>query len=60
MDVNPIDVQKALKGINYPATKDDVLETAENNGADEEVIDALRGMDDREYSGPDQVEAALS
>jgi len=36
MQVNPIEVQKHLKGISYPATKDDVVSTAEQNGADDE------------------------
>jgi uncharacterized protein DUF2795 len=57
--VSPIDIQKALGGIDYPAKKDDIVKHAENNGGDKEVIDALKGIDDREYDGPSGVSAAV-
>lgn len=59
MQVNPIEVQKHLKGMSYPATKDDVVSTAEQNGADDEVVSHLRGLDEEEFSGPDDVMRAL-
>jgi hypothetical protein len=59
MQVNPIEVQKHLKGMSYPATKDDVVSTAEQNGADDEVVTQLRGLDEEEFSGPDDVMRAL-
>jgi uncharacterized protein DUF2795 len=55
--VSPIDIQKALKGIEYPATKDQLLEHAK--GGDEEVLDALGKIEDREYEGPSGVSAAV-
>ncbi|MGY1830005.1 DUF2795 domain-containing protein [Geodermatophilus sp. SYSU D01180] len=55
--VSPIDLQKALKGMDYPASKDQILEHAE--GADEEVLDALRKIADGEYEGPSGVSAAV-
>ena len=55
--VSPIDIQKALKGIDYPASKEQILEHAQ--GADKEVLDALGGIDDREYEGPSGVSAAV-
>jgi hypothetical protein len=57
--MNPIEVQKHLKGISYPASKDDVIATAEDNGADEDLLDQLRGLNRSEYSGPDDVMEAL-
>ena len=59
MDVNPIELQKHLKGVSYPASKQDLVSTAQGNDAPSDVVDALQGMDDSEYSGPDQVMAAL-
>jgi 2-keto-3-deoxy-galactonokinase len=59
MQVSPIEVQKHLKGLSYPATKDDVVSTAQRNGADEELISELRGLDKEEFSGPDDVMRAL-
>jgi hypothetical protein len=43
-----IDVQKALKGASYPASKEDLLETAKQNGADQKVLKALDAMTDSE------------
>jgi hypothetical protein len=59
MDVNPIEVQKHLSGIEYPASKDEVISTAESNGAPQEIIDALQRMDGEEFDGPNAVQAAL-
>ena len=39
------EVQKALKGVDYPASKDELADHAAGNGADRELVDALRGMD---------------
>ncbi len=58
--MNPIDVQKHLKGASYPASKDDLVATAEGNGAPAELLEALRGADVSEFSGPDQVMKTLS
>jgi hypothetical protein len=56
---SPIDVQKALSGIDYPASKDQIVQHAEKNGGDKEVVEALRKIDDREYEGPSGVSAAV-
>ncbi|MCW2691109.1 MAG: hypothetical protein JWR37_5999 [Mycobacterium sp.] len=56
---NPIDVQKALAGESYPASKSDLIEKAKENGADQSLVDDLDKLPDREYSGPDQVQKAL-
>jgi Protein of unknown function (DUF2795) len=55
--VSPIDIQKALKGMDYPATKEQILEHAK--GGDKDVLDALGKIDDREYEGPSGVSAAV-
>jgi hypothetical protein len=55
--VSPIEIQKALKGMDYPATKEQILEHAK--GGDKDVLDALQKIDDREYEGPSGVSAAV-
>ena len=55
--VSPIDVQKALKGMDYPASKQQILDHAKGGG--QEVLDALEKIDDREYEGPSGVSAAV-
>ena len=59
MDVNPIEVQKHLGGVDYPATKDEVIATAESNGAPQEIIEALQQTDAAQFDGPADVMAAL-
>ena len=56
---SPIDIQKALSGMDYPASKDQIVQHAESHGADKEVLDALRGIQDREYEGPSGVSSAV-
>jgi hypothetical protein len=57
--VSPIDIQKALSGMDYPASKEDIVKHAEQHGGDKEVLEALRKIDDREYEGPSGVSAAV-
>ncbi len=59
-DVNPIELQKYLGGIDYPASKDDLVKKAESNGAGDEVMEALRGIPDQEYDAPTAVTKAVS
>ena len=49
------EVQKALKGVDYPASKDDLASHAEGNGADRELVEALRSMDKNSFDGPNAV-----
>lgn len=57
--INPIELQKSLKGVDYPATKDDVVKAAEQNGADEEILEALRNVSDSTFEKPTDVSKAL-
>ena len=60
MDVNPIELQKHLKGVDYPASKDDLVSAAESNGAPGEIVDALRSTNKDHFDGPTAVTEALS
>jgi len=57
--VSPIEIQKALAGMDYPASKDDIVRRAEENGGAEEVIEALNKIPDREYEGPSGVSSEV-
>lgn len=57
---SPIDVQKALGGVDYPAKKDDLVSNAEKSGADDSVLDALRNIPDKEYDSPADVSKAVA
>lgn len=60
MDVNPIELQKHLSGVDYPATKQDLIAAAESNGAPQEIIEALQSADKEQFDGPSAVQQALS
>lgn len=60
MDVNPIELQKHLKGVDYPASRDDLVKAAESNGAPKEIVDALRGADKDSFDGPSAVQQAVA
>jgi hypothetical protein len=51
------EVQKALKGADYPMTGDQLAELAKRNGGGEELVRALRGVG--EVNGPNAVMAEL-
>jgi hypothetical protein len=59
MDVNPIEVQKVLKGASYPADRDDIVSLARDNGASDEIVSALRDAGSARFDGPDDVMEAL-
>ena len=49
------EVQKSLKGVDYPASRDQLADHADRNGADRELVDALRGMGKDSFDGPNAV-----
>lgn len=57
--VNPIQLQKHLKGVDYPASKQDLITHAKEQGADEEAISALEQMPDEQYETPTDVSKAI-
>jgi hypothetical protein len=59
VSINPIQIQKFLKGVDYPASKNDLLKNAERQGADEDVRGTLERLPDEEYESPADVSQAL-
>ena len=56
---SPIGIQKALKGATYPAKKQELMKTAQANGADDSTLKTLRDMPDDEYDTPAAVSKAI-
>jgi hypothetical protein len=54
-----IRVQKYLKGVEYPATKDDLVTNAKGQGAGDDVMGFLQGLPDRDYDSPVAVSRAV-
>lgn len=52
---NPIELQKYLFGVDYPARRDDLVRAAERNGADKDTLETVRSLPDRTYEGPSGV-----
>jgi hypothetical protein len=52
---SPSNVQTYLKGVSYPARKDDLVSAALANGAPEEVMQIIKGLEEEEYGGPQDV-----
>jgi hypothetical protein len=57
--VNPIRVQKYLGGIDYPASKDELVKTAKSDGADDSVIETLQRMPGDRFNSPNDVSQAI-
>ena len=55
MDFNPDDSQRYLEGVDYPASKEDVVNAAEQNGAPDTMIRMLEGLSRPEFSGQEEV-----
>jgi hypothetical protein len=57
---NPIQIQKFLAGVSYPADRKTLISTAEKEGADSPALDALKAIPDKEYDSPTAVSSAVS
>ncbi len=55
MDINPDDAQQYLQGVEYPASKEDVVSAAENNGAPDDLMELITGLSRPEFSEEEQV-----
>jgi hypothetical protein len=54
-DTTPAEIQKYLKGVTYPMSKDDLIAAARNNGAPDEVIETLQKLPGDQFDGPPAV-----
>ena len=46
---SPANITHHLKGIDFPAGRDDLVKHAQKNDADEEILEVIRKMPDQEY-----------
>ena len=49
MHTSPIEVQKALKNMNYPASKEDLIKHAKGRDASNEVMQDIENLPEKEY-----------
>lgn len=57
---NPVQMQRFLSGVDYPANRDELVERARSNGADDAVLSGLQALPDRSFDGPNAVSQAYS
>ena len=57
--ISPVQMQKHLKGVNYPASKGDLVAKAEQNNASSEIVDKIRALPADSFNGPKDVMRAL-
>lgn len=48
-DVNVVEVEKYVAGINFPVTKDQLVDHAREKGAPQEVVGFMSEMPERDY-----------
>jgi hypothetical protein len=56
--VSPAELEKHLRGITYPAKKNDLVEKARENGASDEIVRALEDLPAEQFGGPQDVTKA--
>jgi len=56
---NPAEVERYLKGVNYPAKKQDLIKHAQQQGANQDVIEVLKEMHDQNFNSPVEVNKAV-
>jgi hypothetical protein len=54
-----INIQKYLSGLEYPATKDEIIEFAKNGSADQEAIDMLDMLPQKDYRNSSDILSEL-
>jgi hypothetical protein len=59
MAVNPIQLQKYLSGIDYPAKKQDLIERAQQQGADDNVVQTIKSLPRDDFNSPNDVSEAI-
>jgi hypothetical protein len=57
--VNPIQVQKYLSGMHYPANKDEIVDHAKSKGADKNIVDTLKQLPDDKFETPADVSKSI-
>jgi len=57
---SPVEVQRFLSGMNYPASKEDLINHARRNRASDNIISMLEGMRTNRFNSPTEVSESLN
>lgn len=50
--ITPIDLQRYLGGVSYPANKEELARQAKEKGAGPDILGLINKLPDREYKSP--------
>ena len=56
---NPVEVEKSLKGIDFPAKREDLVQHAKQHGADQEVLETIKNLPEDEFRNAADVTKAI-
>jgi hypothetical protein len=56
---NPATVEKYLSGVDYPASRRDLINQAKKNNANEDVIDTISNLPDTTFNSPIDISKAM-
>jgi len=56
---NPVEVEKSLKGIDFPAKKEDLVKHAKQHGANKEVLETIQQLPKEEFYNAADVAKAV-
>lgn len=59
VNINPAKIEESIKGIDFPASKEDILSRARENSADQEELNVLSGLPDQKYTSITDITQAL-
>jgi hypothetical protein len=57
--VNPIQIQKYLQHVDYPCTKEELIEKAKAEGADDAIVETLQAVPETKFNKPTDVSRAI-
>ena len=57
--VSPAQVEKSIKGIKFPASKQDLIQQAEFNDANQDVLNILNNVPDKQFNSPIEISIAI-
>ena len=59
MHVSPAKVEKSIKGTHFPARKQDLIQQAKENDANQDVLEVLENMPDKKFNSPVDISKAM-
>jgi hypothetical protein len=59
MAISAADLEHAIKGIDFPASKDELVKQANNNNADNSIVQVIQKLPKQKFKSPIEVSKAF-